>query len=56
MGTSLRSRLHGVAVGALNNFYSMAIHDMSFLRIFFILVMQFVVTETTGYKGVATGS
>jgi len=39
MGAGLRSRLHCVAVGALNCFYSMAIHGVSFLRIFFILVM-----------------
>jgi hypothetical protein len=56
MCAGLRSWLLGVAVGALNNFYSMSIHRMSLFGIFFILVMHFVMTETTGYKGVTTGS
>jgi hypothetical protein len=55
MGASLRSWLLGVAVGALNCFYSMSIHRMSLLGIFFILVMQFVMTETTSDIFVAAG-
>jgi hypothetical protein len=54
MGACLRSRLLGVAYRATHGFYSMAIHGVSFFRILFIFIMHFVMTETTGYKGIAT--
>jgi hypothetical protein len=52
----LRSRLLGVALHTLNNFYSMAIHGVSLFGIFFILIVHFVMTEATGYKGVAAAT